>query len=55
MTDIKDKSALDFIEDAVELLRKSKVFFQIVIRGKKTNIIIDKPKEKEKKGNKNGI
>lgn len=40
-----EKSISDLIEDAVEILRNSKSFFKIIIKGRISNIIIEKPKE----------
>jgi hypothetical protein len=42
------KTIFNLIEDAVEILRNSKSFFKIIIKGEISNIIIEKPEEEEK-------
>jgi len=42
--DTAKKTVSDLIEDAVEILKSSN-FYKIIIKGHKTNIIIEKPKE----------
>lgn len=48
-TEINEKSIHNLIDDAVEILRNSKSFFKIIIKGKISNIIIEKPIEDEEK------
>lgn len=45
MSEVKDKTASNFIDEISELLQKSKHFFKIIIEGDITNIVIEKPKE----------
>lgn len=45
---IEKKSVLDLIDDALEILKNSKSFFEIIIKGEKTNVIISKPASQEK-------
>lgn len=45
MDEKKERSIHNLIDDAVEILRNSKSFYKIIIKGKISNIIIEKPKE----------
>ena len=51
MEEKKNKSVLDLIGDAIEILKNSHVFFEIIIKGRKTNIRITKPGEEYKELN----
>ena len=37
------------IDEIIELLRQSKNFFKVILIGHKTNLVIEKPEEKEEK------
>jgi len=51
MTDPKDKTTSNFIDEITELLKKSKHFHKVIIEGDITNIIIEKPKEIKNESN----
>jgi len=48
MTDPKDKTTSNFIDEISELLHNSKHFHKVIIKGDITNIVIEKPKEDKK-------
>ena len=47
----EQKSTQDIIDSLTDILRESKNFHKVIIYGKKTNVIIEKPinKQEEKK------
>jgi hypothetical protein len=51
MTETKDKTTSNFIDEITELLKKSKHFHKVIIEGDITNIVIEKPKEDKKDEN----